>query len=73
MIPTNKLRFVEREVPTFRQEFGCVTTRTVRILQQWWEDRNVMLMVHITDKDGNPGPSPTLGEWRDVPVEKNNG
>jgi hypothetical protein len=73
MTPTNKLRFVEREVLIFSNEFGCSNTRTVRILQQWWEDRNVMLMVHITDKDGNPVPSPTLGEWRDVPVEKNNG
>ena len=74
MTPTNKLRFVEREVereaPTFSQVFGCVTTRTVRILQQWWEDRNIMLTVHITDQDGNPVPSPTRGEWRDVPVEK---
>jgi hypothetical protein len=77
MTPTNKLRFVEREAPTeaptFSQVFGCVTTRTVRILQQWWEDRNIMLTVHITDQDGNPVPSPTRGEWRDVPVEKEHG
>ena len=62
MIPTNNLRFVEREVereaPTFSQVFGCVTTRTVRILQQFWE--------HPNGKDA-------AGEWRDVPVEKENG
>jgi hypothetical protein len=58
MIPTNKLRFVLREEPTFRNEFNCYTTRTVRILQQWWE------YDHVADKDG---------EWRDVPVEKNHG
>ena len=58
MIPTNKLRFVEREVLIFSNEFGCSTTRTVHILQQWWE------YDHVADADG---------EWRDVPVEKNNG
>ena len=60
MTPTNKLRFVEREAPTFRQEVGCVTTRTVRILQQWWEDNSHG--IHWVN--GAPG------EWRDVPVEK---
>jgi hypothetical protein len=63
MTPTNKLRFVEREAPTFSQEFGCVTTRTVRILQQWWEDNSH----DIHWVNGAPG------EWRDVPVEKEHG
>jgi hypothetical protein len=39
------------------------------ILQQWWEDSYVTLSVHVTDKDGNVLPSPSRGEWRDVPVE----
>ena len=30
--PTNKLRFVEREVPC-----GDVYYKTIRVLQQWWE------------------------------------
>jgi len=31
MNPTNKLRFVEREVPS-----GEGFSKTVRVLQQWW-------------------------------------
>jgi hypothetical protein len=64
MRATNKLRFVERTVLT--PEHGGIT---VRILQQWWEDSYVTLSVHVTDKDGNTLPSPSRGEWRDVPVE----
>jgi hypothetical protein len=64
MTPTPKLRFVEREDKTswdFRKK--------IQVLQQWWEDKNIMLAVHITDKDGNTLPSPNRGEWRDVPLE----
>ena len=64
MTPTNKLRFVERE-----NQIGNMIA-TYKILQQWWEDRNIALAIHIEDKDGNPLPSPNRGEWRDVPVEK---
>lgn len=67
MKPTNKLRFVERTVPA--PEHGKGMGKTVRILQQWWEDGNIVLAIHITDKDGNVLPSPKRGEWRDVPVE----
>jgi hypothetical protein len=66
MKATNKLRFVERSQPDYP---GSNTGRIVRILQQWWEDSYVMLSVHVTDKDGNVFPSPSRGEWRDVPVE----
>ena len=66
MKATNKLRFVERSQPEYP---GSNTGRTVRILQQWWEDSYVTLSVHVTDKDGNTLPSPSRGEWRDVPVE----
>jgi hypothetical protein len=67
MKATNKLRFVKR----FQQISGD-TGKRVPILQQWWEDGHVTLMVHVTDKDGNTLPSPSRGEWRDVPVEEQN-
>ena len=63
MTPTPKLRWINRPIPN-------TTIHVERVLQQWWEDKNVMLAVHITDKDGNTLPSPTCGEWRDVPLEK---
>ena len=66
MKATNKLRFVERKDYTD----DAANPRTLRILQQWWEDIYVTLSVHVTDKDGNTLPSPHRGEWRDVPVEK---
>jgi hypothetical protein len=66
MTQTNKLRFVERAVPSTGANYPI---KTFRILQQWWEDRNITLSIHIEDKDGNPLPSPNRGEWRDVPVE----
>ena len=67
MKATNKLRFVERSQPDYP---GANTGRIVRILQQWWEDKNIVLTVHITDKDGNTLPSPNRGEWRDIPLEQ---
>jgi len=45
MIPTSKLRFVERNLGYTK----------IRVLQQWWQD---------VDFD------PSSGEWRDVPLEK---
>jgi hypothetical protein len=68
MKPTAKLRFVERVVPA--PEYGQDIGKTIRILQQWWEDKNIVLAVHITDKEGNTLPSPNHGEWRDVPLEE---
>jgi hypothetical protein len=65
MKATNKLRLIRR----FQQISGD-TGKWVHILQQWWEDSHVTLMVHVTDKDGNTLPSPNRGEWRDVPVEE---
>jgi hypothetical protein len=66
MKPTPKLRFVEREISNpYEFELGkyITQTKTVRILQQWWETE---------EDDGNPvtrsGWCP--GKWRDVPVEK---
>jgi hypothetical protein len=56
MTPTFKLRFVQRQIPLHPMDRNIV--RTVKVLQQWWEDRNTD--VHWLD--GNPG------EWRDVPT-----
>ena len=67
MKATNKLRFVERYVPA--PEHGEDTLKKVCILQQWWENPYVVFAVRLTDDDGNTLPSPSRGEWRDVPVE----
>ena len=57
MTPTNRLRFVEREVQVPAPELGPDITRTikVKVLQQRWAWQNVP--VHG-------------GEWRDVPLEE---
>ena len=55
MTPTAKLRFVERDMYV-----GLHEARTVRILQQWWEDPDSFDMITAR---------PT-GEWRDVPLEQ---
>jgi hypothetical protein len=62
MTPTNRLRFVERE-EIVEQHPAPIFTRTVRILQQWWESSTH----DVYWVDGAPG------EWRDVPVEKEHG
>lgn len=56
MTPTNKLRFVEREVQVPAPELGPNITKTikVRVLQQWWAYE-----VYVS-----------IGEWRDVPLEE---
>lgn len=59
MTPTQKLRFVERDL-------GYTKTR---VLQQWWEDRSVTLAVLVHDKFGMPVIRHP-GEWRDVPLEQ---
>lgn len=66
MKPTPRLRFVERKVPIFGSVMsdgmgGTVSTqKTIRILQQWWEDSVGDLQQGIT----------AFGEWRDVPLEE---
>jgi hypothetical protein len=55
MIPTTKLRFVIRYEPT-----------PIRILQQWWQINNTINL-------GFGGDIPIgeiKGEWRDVPLER---
>jgi len=64
MIPgqTLYLRFVERE-EIVEQHPTHTVTRTVRILQQFWE--------HPNGKDAAGDMfKMKMGTWRDVPVEK---
>ncbi len=56
MKPTAKLRFVERVE---------LTGRVVRILQQWWETNNTINLGF-----GEMPIGEIKGEWRDVPIEK---
>jgi hypothetical protein len=63
MTPTPKLRFVEREVQIPVQGDFVVTYKTVRILQQWWE-KDIASRYNAAIA-GDPS-----GEWRDVPLEK---
>ena len=56
MTPTAKLRFVERkENASISDPVYVHHIRTVRVLQQWWED-DIYL---------NPE-----GEWRDIPIAR---
>ena len=56
MTPTPKLRFVKRD--DSRGEYFMFPP-TKDVLQQWW----------AVERDGQITPT---GEWRDVPVEKEN-
>ena len=54
MTPTPRLRFVEREM-RIKSDDGFLTFhQSIPVLQQWWEQ---------TEWNSE-------GEWRDVPVEK---
>jgi hypothetical protein len=70
MTPTPKLRFVERPINICTSPDGTVSHGTmVRILQQWWEDHNVVLAVLRFGSNGLP-KNEYAGEWRDVPLEE---
>ena len=60
MTPTNRLRFVEREILRAVNTYsdgGILSERVkVKILQQWWAEYDAF-NAQIT------------GEWRDVPLE----
>jgi hypothetical protein len=56
MTPTPKLRFVERDSYSKNGEH-FVEPFKVRVLQQWWQVAST-------------GQITTNGEWRDVPLEK---
>ena len=61
MTPTSRLRFVERQHGYRTTDGKDVMPNMVRILQQWWEDEDRLFNV-VTNT--------IKGEWRDVPVEK---
>ena len=69
MNPTPKLRFVERKVAVpYELQENVTQTKTVHILQQWCEDPKIVLSVSI---DWNGVTTKRFaGEWRDVPIEK---
>lgn len=62
MTPTNKLRFVEREERHWHDD-RTYSARRIRILQQWWD---------VEDGDHEDYVI-AGGEWRDVPVETEDG
>lgn len=66
MTPTPKLRFIEREVFVPVQGDFVVTYETVRILQQWWQTH----ATGMTSTNGEDWVTAYAGEWRDVPIEK---
>ena len=76
MKPTAKLRFLERELTfptgqiTIPDGFPVIGKQTFRVLQQWWEDPNMILTVHRVDADFNTLPPLHRGEWRDIPLVK---
>ncbi len=57
MTPTPRLRFVERQHGYKSMSSGEFIGNTVHVLQQWWQVAST-------------GQITTNGEWRDVPVEK---
>ena len=66
MTPTMKLRFVERgwrNAGPFVAG-GPANREPVYVLQQWWEE-----LVKIQGFDC-PEKYETIGEWRDVPLER---
>lgn len=64
MTPTPKLRFIERQVPVpYELQENVTQTKTVRILQQWWEKDIASQYTAAISGDSS-------GEWRDVSIEK---
>ena len=68
MTPTTRFRYVERDSHEHNGEHFTHPHR-VRILQQWWENQNVVLAVLRVGSNGFP-QNQYAGEWRDIPLEK---
>ncbi len=61
LLPTAKLRFVEREITTPLGDGKTARVQVLKILQQYWSNAPLVKM----------GPAHMIkGEWRDVPVGK---
>lgn len=58
MNPTPRLRFVERETKLTRPNGDSYIVKTIQVLQQWFAYDIEYPM--------------TRGEWKDVPLEKEN-
>jgi hypothetical protein len=67
MIPTTKFRYVERDSYEHNGEH-FIHPHRVRILQQWWEDKNNIL--HSTRTNETEWVKHYAGEWRDIPLEQ---
>jgi hypothetical protein len=68
MIPTPKLRFVERIETFISEPYGVSTSRKTQILQQWWENNLTINLGWTGDMSiGKPN-----GEWRDISLETEN-
>jgi hypothetical protein len=67
MTPTTRFRYVEREVRVYICD-GIARVEQHKILQQWWEDHNVILAVLRFGSNGLP-KNEYAGEWRDIPLE----
>jgi len=67
MIATTRFRYIERDSYEHNGEHFTHPHR-VRILQQWWEDHNVVLAVLRFGSNGLP-QNQYAGEWRDIPLE----
>jgi hypothetical protein len=65
MTPTAKLRFVERFRPVIGNKYGG----TIRVLQQWWEQKGMTMNLGWSRE---VSICESKGEWRDVPLEKEN-
>jgi hypothetical protein len=68
MTPTTRFRYVERDSYEHNGEH-FIHPHRVRILQQWWENQNVVLAVLRVGSNGFP-QNQYAGEWRDIPLEK---
>ena len=70
MTPTPKLRFVERPLENFEvdqvfpQGNFSYKPRKLRVLQQWWVEPPITVNLNTGELNGSHG------EWRDVPLEK---
>ena len=70
-----QLRFVEKDIMVPHPQHKDVSyVKTVRILQQWWEEEKITSAKFLI----GPGDIPVMemhtnthGEWREVPLEKN--
>ena len=75
MTPTAKLRFLEKTIhfnslSTTSNGIPIIGTQKFRVLQQWWEEPNILETTRQTDERGQPYVGYKYkGEWRDVPLE----